>query len=70
MLSKTCGEEIRHLRITKNLSQETLAKLLNVHREEICRWENRGVNPTLRSLAKLRVIIGLDVNKIIDSHGK
>ena len=53
------GNELKDVRIRKGLSQEKLARLLNVTTRTIQRWES-GLEPSELQLAKLREFINKD----------
>ncbi|MFH1782538.1 MAG: helix-turn-helix transcriptional regulator [Candidatus Omnitrophota bacterium] len=50
------GEELKKVRIRKGLSQERLARLLNVTTRTIQRWES-GLDPSELQLAKVEEFI-------------
>jgi len=50
------GDELKRVRIRKGLSQEKLARLLNVTTRTIQRWEN-GLEPSELQLAKVKEFI-------------
>lgn len=50
------GEELKKIRIKKGLSQEKLARLLNVTTRTVQRWEN-GLEPSELQLAKVKAFI-------------
>ncbi len=52
------GENLRRLRMDRELSQERLADLANVHWTQVSRLERGTLNPSLRSL--IRLAKGLD----------
>ena len=47
------GNTLRALRTIKNLSQEDLAKMLNISRQAYCRYENDQREISLDTLCKL-----------------
>ncbi|MBE5754510.1 MAG: helix-turn-helix transcriptional regulator [Clostridiales bacterium] len=47
------GKTLRSLRLQKKLSQEDLAKLLNISRQAYCRYENDQRELSLDFLCKL-----------------
>lgn len=47
------GENLRKLRLQKGLSQEDLAKLLNISRQAYCRYENNQRELSLDTLCFL-----------------
>ncbi|MBR2449572.1 MAG: helix-turn-helix transcriptional regulator [Clostridia bacterium] len=47
------GENLKNLRIQRNLSQEDVAKMLNISRQAYCRYENDQREISLDTLCKL-----------------
>lgn len=67
MMQKIIGERIRLLRIQRtNLSQEDFARLIGVDRTYMCRLENGKKNPTLETLNKVCVGIGISLKEFFD----
>lgn len=50
------GDQLKKVRIKKGLSQEKLARLLNVTTRTIQRWEN-GLEPSELQLEKVKSLI-------------
>lgn len=50
------GDELKKVRIRKGLSQEKLARLLDVTTRTVQRWEN-GLEPSELQLAKVKEFI-------------
>jgi len=48
--SKKLAKNLKLLRSSKNLSQESLAELMGVNRAQISRWESGKGNPTFKAL--------------------
>lgn len=58
---------IRKKRIEKNLTQNQLARRLNVSRSYISKLENKSFNnPSLNFLKKLATILGLELDDLLD----
>ena len=49
------------LRLTKGLTQEDLAKMLNTKQESIARLENGGSLPSLSTMKKIANVLGADL---------
>lgn len=47
------GKRLKHLRTTRGLSQESMAKILNIHRATISRYENNQREPDVNTIAKI-----------------
>jgi transcriptional regulator with XRE-family HTH domain len=61
----TLGERIYQLRTEKNLSQGTLADMLNVSRQSISKWETDSSVPDLDKLVKLSDIFSLTLDELV-----
>lgn len=59
------GEKIKRLRKEKNLSQEQLAKMLNVSRQAISKWESGSTYPDISNLVLLRDIFDITLDNLI-----
>lgn len=62
---KAFGRVLREHRISKGLSQETLAHAIQSHATHISRLENGHKQPTLITLFKLAEKLGLDPEELI-----
>jgi DNA-binding XRE family transcriptional regulator len=60
-IRKKLGENLRKLRLKKNLSQGDLATALEVDRAYISNIENGRMNPTLSTLEKIANALGFPV---------
>ena len=58
----TIGEEIKNRRRKKGLSQETLARLVNVSRQTVYKWEYGYIQPTAENIAALNDVLGCDLS--------
>ena len=47
------GNTLKQLRLQKNLSQEDVAKVLNISRQAYCRYENDQREPSLCTLVAI-----------------
>jgi len=63
--SKRLGENLRKLRLKKNLSQGDLATALSVDRAYISNIENGRMNPTLSTLEKIASALEVNSSKLI-----
>lgn len=61
------GENIRKLRLEKNLTQKEIADKLFVTRQCISRWEQGKTIPDISSIEKLAEIFNCNINNIIDN---
>lgn len=60
------GERIRNLRISKNLSQEQLANLADVHRTYIGMIERAEKNITLININKIAKALEVELKDLFD----
>ncbi len=62
---KKLGENLRKLRLKKNLSQGDLATALEVDRAYISNIENGRMNPTLSTLEKIAGALGISSSELL-----
>jgi len=62
---KKLGENLRKLRLKKNLSQGDLATTLGVDRAYISNIENGRMNPTLSTLEKISNALGISGSELL-----
>ena len=70
----TLNENIRQLRLARNLSQVDLAKVLGVTKQSISNWQNNNIQPSIDMLIRLAqffsvstdYLLGLDRQKYIE----
>ena len=55
------GEKIKKKRKELNLTQEYLAKELNISRQAVSKWEKGTSEPSMENLLKLSEIFGVDI---------
>lgn len=55
------GEKIKNKRKELNLTQEYLAKELNISRQAVSKWEKGTSEPSMENLLKLSEIFGVDI---------
>lgn len=73
----TLNENIRQLRLARNLSQVDLAKALGVTKQSISNWENNNIQPSIDMLIRVSdffsvstdFILGLDDRRYIEITG-
>lgn len=73
----TLNENIKQLRMARNLSQVDLAKALGVTKQSISNWENNNIQPSIDMLIHLAeyfsvstdYLLGLDQRKYIEISG-
>jgi len=63
--SKKLGENLRKLRLKKNMSQGDFATALSVDRAYISNIENGRMNPTLSTLEKISGALGVSVSELL-----
>ncbi len=62
---KKLGENLRRLRLKKNLSQGDIATALGVDRAYISNIESGRMNPTLSTLEKLSGALGISSSELL-----
>lgn len=73
----TLNENIKSLRLARNLSQVDLAKALGVTKQSVSNWENNNIQPSIDMLIRLAhffsvstdYILGLNQSKYIEISG-
>ncbi|MCM1540219.1 MAG: helix-turn-helix domain-containing protein [Blautia sp.] len=71
------NENIKQLRLARNLSQVDLAKALGVTKQSVSNWENDNILPSIDMLIRLSgffsvstdALLGLDTRKYIEVTG-
>lgn len=64
------GEKIKNKRKELNLTQEYLAKELNISRQAVSKWEKGVSEPSMDNLVKLSEIFGVDIDYFKKDSGK
>lgn len=59
------GEEFKFHRQKANLSQQDLAKLINTSQQNISRWENNEVEPSISFCVALADYYGISIDELI-----
>ena len=62
----TLGEKIKDIRKRLGFSQEDLAKIINVSRQAITKWENEIGLPDLDNIKKLSSIFNVKIDELLD----
>ena len=73
----TLNENIKQLRLARNLSQVDLAKALGVTKQSVSNWENNNIQPSIDMLIRLSAffsvstdyMLGLEEKKYIEING-
>lgn len=63
------GDKIKNKRKELNLTQEYLAKELNISRQAVSKWEKGTSEPSMENLVKLSGIFGVDI-KYFKNNGE
>ena len=61
----TIGEKIAHLRISSGISQEALAKMLDVSRQSVSKWESDSSVPELDKALKLCELFKITTDELL-----
>jgi len=64
------GKQIMENRKQNGLSQEDLAKKLNVTRQAISNWERNKTEPDVQALTQLASLFGIDMNSLMTASKK
>lgn len=59
------GDNLRNLRKSKKMSQETLAEKVNVSRQSISKWENGEAYPEMKNIMILCDIFNCKINDLV-----
>lgn len=73
----TLNENIKQLRLARNLSQVDLAKALGVTKQSVSNWENNNIQPSIDMLIRISAffsvstdyMLGLEERKFIEING-
>lgn len=73
----TLNENIKQLRLARNLSQVDLAKALGVTKQSVSNWGNNNIQPSIDMLIRISsffsvstdYMLGLEERKFIEIHG-
>lgn len=59
-------EKLKQLRIQNEYSQEQLATMLNVSRQAVTKWENKGGMPDISNLKMLSNLFNVTLDSLLD----
>ena len=62
------GENLRVLRKSKNMSQETIAEKVGVSRQSISKWENGEAYPEMKNILSLCDIFHCKINNLVHNN--
>ena len=62
----TLGEKITHLRVVNNMSQEELAKALNVTRQSISKWESGETLPQIDKVMEICDLFKVSADELLN----
>ena len=62
---KKLGENLKRIRIKKNITQVEIAKKLGVDRSFVSNIENAKTNPTLATITSLAQALGVSTNELL-----
>lgn len=60
------GQNLKKCRLSKNLTQDRVADLLNIDRSTYTKYELDVVEPSLKTLKKLTTIFDVDYNYLLN----
>ena len=61
----TFGEKLQKLRTRAGLSQDQLAKLLDVSRQAVSKWESGTADPSTSNLLALAKLFGVPAEELL-----
>lgn len=59
------GEQIKELRLNRNMSQVELAKKLFVSKQSVSNWENENIMPSVEMLIKIAEVFGVTTDYLL-----
>lgn len=65
VISLKLGQNLKKIRTAKKMSQGDIARKLEVHRAYVSGIENGKRNPTLATIEKLAVALGVSANDLL-----
>ena len=68
LLKDFIGENIRRARVKKTISQQELAKVLNVERSTVSGWETGKRVPDVEMLGRLSVVLDIPVQSLMTEN--
>ena len=66
MITMTFGERLRNARSTARMSQSDLTRMSGVPKTMLSRYENDHILPSITTLRKLAVALGMNESSLID----
>lgn len=69
-INKAIGERIKALRLRENLTQEELAEKTNLHPSYVGILERGERNPSIKSLAKIAEVFGVEAHYFLESGNR
>lgn len=63
--AKKLGENLKKIRLSKGITQISIAKTLGVDRSFVSNIENGKTNPTLSTISSLAKVLGVTVSELM-----
>lgn len=63
--AKKLGNNLKKIRVKKNITQSEIAKKLGVDRSFVSNIENAKTNPTLSTITNLAKVLGVSANELL-----
>ncbi len=63
--AKRLGQNLKTIRMSKNITQVEIAKKLGVDRSFVSNLENAKTNPTLATITSLAQALGVSTNELL-----
>ena len=67
LISKKLGENMREIRLKKQMSQGDICRALNLDRAHVSNIENGKQNPTLDTIEKIAKALNVGVDELLKS---
>lgn len=64
------GNNIKELRVQKNLTQEQLAYMIYVTPQAVSRWENNEDEPSIDSLKRMSILFSCSIDRLINENNE
>ncbi len=68
MINESVGENIRHFREKRGMTQEDLALPLNVTRQTVSQWERQRAYPDIEMLKRIAAVLDVGILSLIYGH--
>ncbi|MBO7149401.1 MAG: helix-turn-helix transcriptional regulator [Clostridia bacterium] len=63
---KTFGQNLKEIRISRNISQKELANKLNTTQQRVSEWECGKIEPTLLNIIKILRVLEITFEELVE----